>query len=141
MTAPVDAHRPAPSDSVPVGGPRPVSGVVLILLGLYQALNGLVSVRSDSFYAVVMTHAPGFDVGGHGWLHLGIGILVATSGFALLRGIERARAVAVTITGVSVLSSLLSTPPESMWPLLIIDLHLAAAMSLALVSPHGRDDR
>ncbi|HTO01016.1 MAG TPA: hypothetical protein VL068_10105, partial [Microthrixaceae bacterium] len=55
------------------------AGVVLILIGLFQAFVGLVAVINDEFYVVGVDYTLQLDVTTWGWIHLIVGIIVLIS--------------------------------------------------------------
>ena len=117
--------------SVDEGG-RPVSGwatggvifaaAVMIMLGVFQAIQGLAAIINDEFYVVVSDYAFNIDVSAWGWIHLIAGVLVAIAGFALLSGSAVAGVVAIALAGLSAVANFLFVPYYPFWSLLMIGL-------------------
>ena len=60
--------------------------MIMIILGIFQAIQGLAAIFNDEFYVITQNYAFDLDTTGWGWIHLILGILVAAAGFALLAG-------------------------------------------------------
>jgi hypothetical protein len=65
-----------------------VGGVVfaasmMVLIGVFQALAGLVAIFDDSFYVVTRNYTFDLDVTAWGWIHLIIGLVILFTGFGL----------------------------------------------------------
>ena len=74
------------------------TGIVLVMLGLFNAISGMVAAFSPE--KLVGLGAQGIvvlDVSTWGWIHLVVGALLAIVGFALLAGNGWARLVAIVL--------------------------------------------
>ena len=82
------------------------AGIMLVVLGLFHALMGLVALFQEDYYAVgtsgLMLEV---DYSGWGWVHLISGVVAACAGFALTRGETWARIVAVVVAVLSMWST------------------------------------
>src|SRR3954462_11790366 len=79
-------------------------GVMLIMVGAFQAIEGLVALFDDGFYLV----RPGglvVDVNYNtwGWIHLLVGVVAVLAGLGLLSGNMVARIVGVAVAAFSAL--------------------------------------
>ena len=113
-----------------------VAGVVLILIGFFQAVAGLVAIIDDEFYVVGQEYVFQFDVTTWGWIHLIIGIIVLLAGFGVFTGNVLARTVGVIVAGVSALVAFAWLPWYPIWAVVIIALDVAVIWALTM---HGRD--
>jgi hypothetical protein len=111
------------------------SGVLLIMVGLFHALQGIVALANDDIYAVTKNYVFKFDFTTWGWIHLILGILVAGAGAGLFFGKTWARTVAVIAAAVSMLGSFMWLPHYPVWSLVIMALDVFV-MWAAIV--HGR---
>jgi hypothetical protein len=57
---------------------------MMITVGIWQALAGLVTIFNDEFYVAVRNYLFKFDATAWGWIHLLLGLLVAFAGWGLL---------------------------------------------------------
>lgn len=109
---------------------------MMILLGTFHAIAGLVALFNDTFYVAGEEYVFQFDITSWGWIHLILGIIVAIGGIALLQGATWARIVAVILAGVSALASFAWLPYYPIWALVLIGLSVAVIWA---VTVHGRD--
>ena len=112
------------------------AGVVLILIGFFQAVAGLVAIVDDQFYVVGQEYVFQFDVTTWGWIHLIVGLIVLLSGFGVFTGNVLARTVGVIVAGVSALVAFAWLPWYPIWAVVIIALDIAVIWALTM---HGRD--
>lgn len=111
------------------------AGVLLIMVGLFHALQGLVALFSNELYVLGRNYWFHFDFTIWGWLHLGLGIVTAGAGAGLFFGKTWARTLAVVAAGVSMLGSFMWLPHYPVWSLVIMALDVFV-MWAAIV--HGR---
>jgi hypothetical protein len=98
------------------------AATVMILIGIFQAIAGLVAIIDDEFYVVAPNYTYDLDVTGWGWIHLILGIVVAIAGFALLAGRAWAGVVAIVLAVLSAVSNFFFIPYYPFWSLLMIAL-------------------
>src|SRR4051812_7569566 len=70
-------------------------GIMMVMIGMFQALEGLVAILNDQFYVVAPNYVYDIDVTTWGWIHLLLGTLVGVAGFLVFSGQVWARAVGV----------------------------------------------
>ena len=92
------------------GGPAAFAGVLLMLVGVLDVVQGLVAVTSGSFFTVKSEYLSGADPSGWGWAHLVLGIAAAVAGAALFRGADWARGVAVIVATIGMFVNFLWIP-------------------------------
>ena len=112
------------------------AGVLMITVGVFQAIQGVVALFNDTFYVVGQKWTFTFDVTTWGWIHLLAGALLVVAGFFLFQGAVWARVVGV---GVAILSAVLNfmwLPYYPVWSMLIIALDVFVIWALTV---HGRD--
>jgi hypothetical protein len=73
------------------------AAVMMILIGIFQGVAGLVALVNDNFYLATREYVFQFDITTWGWIHLIPGIVVALAGVGLLAGRTWARAVGITL--------------------------------------------
>ena len=112
------------------------AGVFMILIGMFQAIEGLVALFNDTFYVVGEEYAFQFDVTTWGWIHLILGVVAAFAGFALFQGAVWARAVAVVMASASIIANFMWMPYYPVWSLTIIAFNVFVIWA---VTAHGRD--
>ena len=104
-----------------------VGGVVfaatmLMLIGIFQVIAGLVAIIDDNFYVVTRNYTFDLDVTVWGWVHLIIGILLVSVGFALFARSTWAGVAAIMLAGLSAVVNFFFIPYYPFWAILVIAL-------------------
>ena len=112
---------------------------MMILVGSFQAIQGLVALFDDGFYAV---RPDGLVVNVNynvwGTVHLILGALLLLSGVGVLSGNVAARTVGVLLAGLSALANMAFIGAYPFWSLLIITVDVLVIYALTV---HGRELR
>jgi hypothetical protein len=114
------------------------AAIMMIMVGLFQALQGLVAIFENEFFVATRNYLFKLDATSWGWIHLVIGLLVAFAGFGLLSGRTWARAAAIALAVLSAIANFLFVPYYPFWSLLIITLNIFVIWAVAA---HGGDLR
>jgi hypothetical protein len=83
------------------------AGLMMIMVGIWQTLEGLIGIFENEFYVATRNYLFQFDATTWGWIHLVVGLLVAFAGWGLLSGRTWARAVAITLAVLSAIANFL----------------------------------
>ena len=75
------------------------AGFMMIMLGAFHAVAGLVGIIDDQFYVSTQKYVFQFDRTTWGWINLIIGIIVVLAGFGVFSGALWARIVGVILGG------------------------------------------
>ena len=114
------------------------AAILMIMVGVFQAFQGLIAIFENEFYVTTRNYLFQFDATTWGWIHLLIGVLVAFAGYGLLSGKTWARVVALTLAMLSALANFLFIPYYPFWALLLITLDIFVIWAIAA---HGGDMR
>jgi hypothetical protein len=114
------------------------AAIMMLMVGVFQALQGLVAIFENEFYVQTRNYLFQFDATTWGWIHLVIGLLVAFAGWGLLSGQTWARVVGITLAVLSAIANFLFIPYYPFWSLLIITLDIFVIWAL---TAHGREYR
>lgn len=133
-----------PSTSLPTGrqysggavGLTVFAGIMMMMIGAFHAVQGLVALFNDTFYVVGKEYVFQFDVTAWGWIHLLLGIVVAIAGAGLFTGAVWARTIGVIFAVVSGIASFMWLPYYPVWGLIVIALDVFVVWALIA---HGRD--
>ena len=98
------------------------AAAVLVLVGCFQALQGIVAIANDDFYVVARHYTFNLDTTAWGWIHLIVGVLVAAVGFSLFAARTWAGVTALFLVMVSALTNFFFIPYYPWWSLLVIAL-------------------
>jgi hypothetical protein len=123
-------HRPPPKTWVV--GLSLFAGVLMIVAGVFNAIEGLVALFHNEVYVAGPRYVFAFDLTTWGWIHLLIGIGVAAAGFALMSGRLWGRLVGIAIAVLSMLTNFLFIPYYPVWSLLIIALNVFVIWALCV---------
>jgi len=112
------------------------AAVMMIMIGAFQAIAGIVALVNDTFYVVGEEWVFQFDVTTWGWIHLALGILIGLAGAALFSGAVWARTVGVILAVLSAVLSFAWLPWYPIWAILVITADVFVIWAL---TAHGRD--
>jgi hypothetical protein len=107
-----------------------LAGVLLIVTGIFQFLEGLVAIANKSFYVVGPDYTYRFNVTAWGWIHLILGVVVVLVGIGLLTGNRVARIAGIVMAAISALVNFMWIPHYPIWSLTIIAFDLAVIWAL-----------
>ena len=114
------------------------AAIMMLMVGVFQALQGLIAIFENEFYVATRNYLFQFDATTWGWIHLLLGLLVAFAGWGLLSGQTWARVVGITLAALSATANFLFIPYYPFWSLLIITLNIFVIWAL---TAHGREYR
>ena len=138
------ANEPYPSGvggretSGPAAGFIVFAAVMMIMIGIFHVIDGLVALFDKGFYVVGRAYTFQFDTTSWGWIHLVLGVIIAFAGWGLLSGRTWARVVAITVAVLSAIANFLWLPYYPFWAItaIVIDVFVIWA-----VAAHGREFR
>jgi hypothetical protein len=115
------------------------AGTMLVLLGFFHAIEGLVALFQDKYYVVrpsgLIVHV---SYTTWGWTHLILGIVAVLTGAGLLSGNSLARVVGVVLAVVSAVVNLAFLKAEPAWSLIVIALDVIIIYAIVV---HGGELR
>jgi hypothetical protein len=107
------------------------AGVMMILLGGFQIIEGLVALLRPAYYLI--GHA-GLVVSvsytGWGWFHLLLGVLVLAAGYGVMAGKTWARVVGLALAAVSALANLVFIAAYPLWAVAVIAVDVLVIFAL-----------
>jgi hypothetical protein len=132
------SQRPSGQDNWSGGaaGVLAFAGIIMVMAGCFQFIEGLVAVVNDTFFVVGEEYVFEFDATTWGWIHMILGVIVALAGIGLFRGAVWARTVAVVMASLSILTNFLWMPYYPVWSLVIITFGVFVIWAAIA---HGRD--
>jgi hypothetical protein len=114
-------HEPPPASGWAVGGIT-FAACMLLLIGTFQAINGLVGIFDDGFYVATQNYTFDLDTTAWGWIHLVIGILLLITGAGLLARQTWAGVTAIFLAMLSAVANFFFIPYYPFWSILVIAL-------------------
>jgi hypothetical protein len=142
MTETRQGHRaagtPAARDSAPVTrtawlGWIYFAGLMMIMLGFFQAVTGLVAIFDDEYYLVTdggLVVSVDYTV--WGVLHLIIGIVAFAAGYAVMKGRTWGRTIGIILAVGSAVVNMAFIAAYPVWSILIIALDVVIIYALAV---------
>lgn len=112
------------------------AGIMMIVMGSFNAIEGLVALFRGEYYVVTEEQVLVFDITAWGWITLLIGILVALAGGALLSGAAWARVVAVVLVVINAVAQLAFVSVHPLWSTIVIALCVTVIWAVVV---HGSD--
>jgi hypothetical protein len=98
------------------------AATMMVMIGVFQALAGLVAIFNDEFYVVAQNYTFDLDVSAWGWIHLLLGILLFATGLGLFARQAWAAVTAIVLCMLSALANFFFIPYYPIWSLLVIGL-------------------
>jgi hypothetical protein len=96
------------------------AAVMMIIVGAFNALTGLVAVFTDDVYVAGARNIVVLDVTTWGWVHIALGIGLVVAGAFLAQGALWARIVATILVMINMFSQMMLLPAYPFWALVII---------------------
>ncbi len=108
------------------------AGIMMILLGVFQLIEGLVALFSPTYFLVgeeglVLS----LSFTSWGWTHLLLGVLILAAGFGVMAGQVWARVVGIVLAGLSAVANLVFIAAYPMWSIIVIAVDIAVIFALA----------
>jgi hypothetical protein len=113
------------------------AGLIMVMLGTFHVLQGLVALFNDKYY-VVSRHGlvVSADYTAWGWVHLVGGVVVIIAGVCVFAGQIWARAVGTVLALVSAILNIAFLGAAPLWSLTMIALDVVIILALTV---HGSD--
>ncbi|MGY1605416.1 DUF7144 family membrane protein [Geodermatophilus sp. SYSU D00815] len=138
------SHRSSSDVDQPYG-PAPTAwagwvvfaGVMLIMLGAFQIIEGLVALFDDGFYLVGREGlVVNVDYNTWGWVHVVVGVVGVLAGLGLLAGNMVARVVGVIVAFLSALVNLAFLAAYPVWSVIMITIDVVVIYAIVV---HGKE--
>ena len=98
------------------------AATIMLMVGIFQVINGLVAIFNDDFFLVTQNYTFDLDVTAWGWIHLLLGLLLLFAGWALYAQRLWAAMVAIFVAMLSAIENFFFIPYYPFWSLLVIAL-------------------
>src|SRR5690606_6383671 len=93
---------------------------MLVLIGAMQLVQGFGALFNPDFFVVTTEHIFAFNLTTWGWIHVILGIIALSSGIGLMTGARWARVVAMVITALAVLGSIVYITTFPFWSIFVL---------------------
>ena len=113
------------------------AGAMLIMLGTFQVIQGIVALFDDGFYLVGSDGlVVDVDYNTWGWIHIVIGVVGVLTGVGLLAGNMAARIVGVGVAFLSAIVNLAFISAYPIWSTILITLDVIVIYAIIV---HGQE--
>ena len=113
------------------------AGIMMVMVGAFQAIEGLVALFKDSYWVVPSKNlvvSVSYDT--WGWVHLVVGVVILATGFGVIAGMMWARVIGVLVCLVSAVVNIAFLAAFPVWSIAIIALDVLVIYALIV---HGRE--
>ena len=100
------------------------AGVIMLLIGVFHAIAGLVAIFDDEFYVVTRNYTFDLDVSAWGWIHLLIGLLLIAVSYGLFMRSSWAGVTAIMLASLSAVVNFFFIPYYPFWAIVVIALDI-----------------
>ena len=115
------------------------AAVIVIVMGVFEAIEGLVAIFKDQYYLVPSTGlVVSVDYTVWGWVHLLLGLAAVAAGIALLQGRGWGRILVIGLAGLSAIVNLGFLSAYPVWSTIVIAFDVIVIFALTV---HWKDVR
>lgn len=111
------------------------AAVMMIMIGIFHAMNGFMAIVHKLFFHTPPNYVFAFNVSTWGWVHLIVGIAILLAGFGVLSGSVVARTIGVILALVSAIAGFAFIPYYPVMAIVFIAVDILVIWALTL---HGR---
>ena len=108
------------------------ASVVMIISGVFNAMEGIVALVRNEIYVATPRYLFAFDLTTWGWIQLILGIVVAIAGVGVITGQLWGRLVGITLAALTMLANFAFIPYYPLWSLSIIALNVFVIWALCV---------
>jgi hypothetical protein len=138
-SGPEYSAEPGPPRRTAWAGMVVFAGVMLIMLGAFHAMMGLVAVFDPGYYLVTRNGLiVSVDYTTWGWIHLLFGAVAAIAGVGMVAGQTWARVVGIIIAVLSAIVNVAFIAAYPIWSTIVIAVDVLVIYALAV---HGKEVR
>jgi len=112
------------------------AGIMMIVMGAFNAIEGLVGLFRGEYYVANGEQVIVFDLTTWGWITLLLGVLVVVAGAALLSGAAWARVLTVILAAVNAVAQLAFVSVHPLWSTIVITLCVVVIWAVVV---HGSE--
>ena len=135
-SVPRQSSRPTPEPTGWVGWIA-FAGTMMMLVGIFQAIQGLIALFDDDYYLVTKNGlSVHVDYTAWGWTHLALGLILVGAGLAVFAGQMWARVIGVVLAVASAVLNFAFFPAYPFWSSIVIAIDVFVILALTV---HGRE--
>jgi hypothetical protein len=113
------------------------AAIIMILVGAFQVIEGLVGIfNSDSYHVLPSGLVVHLSYTVWGWTQLLLGVLTIAVAIGIMKGNTLARILAIVLAGISAITHLAFVEAYPIWSIIVIAIDVLVIYALAV---HGRE--
>ncbi|MFF4101847.1 hypothetical protein [Streptomyces sp. NPDC001903] len=124
----------------PTSGTTVLAAALMIFGGAMALFEGIAAVAKDDLFVTTRHYVFEFSLGGWGWVHLIMGIIIILAGCAVLTGALWARFFGVFVAGLGALANFLWIPYYPVWATVLVAVNLFIVWALCRGMHHEAGD-
>jgi hypothetical protein len=117
-----ETRYPDGSRQVLAFGVTTFAGVLLTVVSIFQALEGIAALANDTVYVKGLDYTYKLDVTAWGWIHLILGLIGVGTGIGILMAQTWGRILGIFIAALSAVGNFMFLPYYPFWSLTVIAL-------------------
>ena len=107
------------------------AGIMMLLIGAFNVLQGLAAIFSDDYYAVTEDKLLVFDFTAWGWIMLIWGVVLLLVGYGLVTGKPWSRWAGIVVAGGNAIAQAAFLSAFPFWSFIVIGLCVLVIFALA----------
>jgi hypothetical protein len=114
-----------------------MAGVLMMLVGVMHAIQGLVALVNDNFYVFGKEYVFEFDITAWGWIHIVLGAIGVAAGVGILMNQTWAQVTGIGFACLSALANFAFLPYYPLWAIVVIAFNVLVIWALAQQASTG----
>ena len=107
------------------------AGVLMLVTGVMDVLQGIAGIVEDNVYARVGDYVFRFNLTTWGWIHLCLGVVVAIVGYGVLKRSEWGRVAGIALASLNIVAQFMFLPYQPWWALFSMAISIFVIWALA----------
>ncbi|MFE2425956.1 hypothetical protein ACFXJ5_04220 [Streptomyces sp. NPDC059373] len=115
------------------------AGILLMLTGLFDLINGFVAILDHGYYATTANHGNRlliFNYTAWGWIWIAIGIAQILAGLGVLLGVRAARLTGIVLASLCLVGQMMFLPTFPYWSLFTMAVSVLVIFGLLIEPRH-----
>jgi hypothetical protein len=113
-------HDAGSDASLWAGGGTMFAGVLMLVNGVLGVFEGIAGIAKDDVYERIGDYVYKFNLATWGWIHLILGLVIAATGWGILKGASWAKATGVALAALGIVAQFLWLPYTPVWAVISI---------------------
>jgi multisubunit Na+/H+ antiporter MnhG subunit len=115
-----------------------LAATIMLLIGLFQVLMGVVGIVRQAFYAHPSAYPYAFNARSWGWINVILGAILLVTALGLYASVTWARVVGIAVVVVAAVGNFMFLPYYPLWSLVLLGLDAFVIWALIRGDTGGR---